>query len=70
MTNTDAMPIMVKNVKNLLLWNRKADDHETWYVALSTQVLASLFKWYPWVDLHLFFGKVKFGPLCFCMGKS
>ena len=30
---------MVKTFKNLLLWNRKADDLETWYVALSTQVL-------------------------------
>ena len=23
-----------------------------------------------WVDLDLFYGKVKFGSLCFCMGKS
>ena len=37
---------------------------ESWYA----QVLASLFKC-PWVDLDLFYGKVKFGPLCFCMGK-
>ena len=26
-------------------------------------------QWWPWVDLDLFYGKVKFGPLCFCMGK-
>ena len=27
---------MVKTFNNLLLWNRKADDLETWYTALST----------------------------------
>ena len=30
----------------------------------------SLFKWWPWVDLDLFYGKVKFGNLGFSMGKS
>ena len=30
----------------------------------------NLFKWWPWVDLDLFYDKVKFGPLCFYMGKS
>ena len=67
MTKMAAMPIYGKN---LLLWNRKADDLETWYAASSTQVLPSLFKWCPWVDLDLFYGKVKFGPLCFCMEKK
>ena len=38
---------MSKIFKNLLLWNRKVDDHETWYAASSTQVLPSLFKCYP-----------------------
>ena len=28
---------MVKTFKNLLLWNRKADDLETWYTMLSTK---------------------------------
>ena len=27
-------------------------------------------KWCHWVDLDLFYGKVKSGPLCFYMGKS
>ena len=39
MTKMATMPIcpsMVKTFKNLLLWNRKADDLETWYAALST----------------------------------
>ena len=60
---------MVKTFKTLILLNQKADDFETWYVALVTQVLPNLFKWWPWVDLDLFYSKVKFGPFCFCMGK-
>ena len=70
MTKMAAMRIYGKIFKNLLLWNRKADDLETWYAASSTPVLPSLFKKCPWVDLDLFYGKIKFGPLCFCMGKS
>ena len=62
-------PYMVKSLKNLLLRNENADDLETWYAVLWTRVLPSLFKWWPWVDLDLFYGKVKFGPLCFWMGK-
>ena len=30
----------------------------------------SLFKWWPWVDLDLFYSKVKFGNLGFSIGKS
>ena len=60
MTKVAAMPIYGKN---LLLWHRKADDHETWHAASSTHVLTSLFKGCPRVDLDLFYGKVKFGTL-------
>ena len=63
-------PYMVKTLKNLLLWNQKANDLETWNAASSAWVLPSLLNWWPWVDLDLFYGKVKFGPLCFCMGKK
>ena len=70
MTKMAAMPIYVKNMKNLLLWNQKADDLESLYAASSAQVLPNLFKWLPWVDLDLIYDKVKFGPLCFCMGKK
>ena len=35
-----------------------------------TRLLPNSFKWRPWVDLDLFYGNVKFGPFCFCMGKS
>ena len=34
------------------------------------RVLPKLFKLWPWVDLDLFYAKVKFGHIGFCMGKS
>ena len=59
MTKMDPMPIYGKKpFKNLPLWN---DFHKTWYVALVTPAHHNLFKWWPWVDLDLFYGKVKFG---------
>ena len=33
-------------------------------------VLPKLFKLWPWVDLDLFYAKVKFGHIGLCMGKS
>ena len=63
-------PYMVKTFKNLLLQNQKAYDLETWYVELGAQVLSNLFKWWPWVDLNLFYGKVKFGPVAFVREKG
>ena len=39
------MPIYgKKNFKNLLLQNRRANFHETWYVALGTPAYHKLFK--------------------------
>ena len=46
------------------------DGLETWYVALSMGVLPRLFKLWPWIDLDLFYIKVKFGYIGFCMGES
>ena len=40
------------------------------YVALPMEVLPRLFKLLPWVDLDVFYAKVKFGDIGFCMGKS
>ena len=57
MTKMAATPI---NVKNLLPQNQKANDLESWYAPSGTQVLPSLFKWCPWVDTDLFYGKIKF----------
>ena len=62
--------IWLKTFKNLLLQNQKSYDLETWLVALATQALQSLYKWWPWVDLDLCYGKVKFGNLGFSIGKS
>ena len=44
MTNMAAIPIFDKTFKNLLLWNQKADDLESLYPVLGTQVLPNLFK--------------------------
>ena len=70
MTKMAAMPIYGKNLKNLLLQNQKSYDLETWHVASGTQALQSLYKWLPWVDLDLFYGKVKFGNIGFSIGKK
>ena len=58
-----------KSLKNLLLRNQKADDLESWYAASGAGVLPS-FSNDDWVNHDLFYGKVNFGPLCFCMGKG
>ena len=64
-------PYMVKkNLKNLLLQMRKSYVLIIWHAALGTQALQSLYKWWPWVALNLFYGKVKFGFLGFSIGKS
>ena len=60
-------PYMVKTLQKSYSW---ADFHETWYVASGTPVYHSLYKWWPWSDLDLFYGKVKFGNLGFSIGKS
>ena len=36
----------------------------------SSAAYQNLFKGWPWVDLDLFYSKVKFGLLCFYMGKT
>ena len=69
-TKMAAIPLFGKNPsKSLLLMNRPTDFHEIWYVASGTPAHYCLFKWWPWVDLDLFNGKVKFGNLGFFKGK-
>ena len=63
-------PYMVKTLQKFLFWNRWTDFHETWYVASMTPAHHSLFKWWSWVDLDLFYGKVNFGNKGFSIGKS
>ena len=45
---------MVKTIKNIFLWKRKADDLETWYTALSTWVLPSFSNYAPGLTLTYF----------------
>ena len=54
---------------NLVPSLQKADDLETWYLALCTTVLPILCKWWPYADLNLFYSKVKFSSLSFSVEK-
>ena len=71
MTNMATMPMYAKNLKKssspepINRWL-----FETWYVALSMRVLPRLYKLWPWIDLDLFYIKVKFGYIGFCVGES
>ena len=57
--------IYAKNLKNHLLWNQKADDHESLFAASYTGVLLNLFKWpilrqgQNWVPFSFVWDKVK-----------
>ena len=68
MTKISPCPYMVKTLKNLLK-NHGVDCLETWDVACGELVLWNLFKWWPWVNLGLIYGKVKFGPIGFWLEK-
>ena len=70
MTKMADMPIYGKNRKNILLRNKRTDDFETWNAASGARVLPTVFKWWRWVDLDLFYGNINFGPLCFFIGKG
>ena len=69
MTKLATMPIYGKTFKNLLR-NRSTDIVEAWYSASVTRVLLFVQMMTLGVDLEPFTSKVKFGPLCFCMGKA
>ena len=61
---------MVKTFKNLLLQNQKSYDLETWHVALGTQALQSLYKWWPWVTLTYFTARSNLVPYAFVWEKG
>ena len=69
MTKMAAMPIHGKNLK-------KSSSHEPksrwpWNLVCSIRCSSiTKFKWWPCVDPDLFYGKVKFDPSCFCVGKK
>ena len=69
MTKMAAMPIYGKNLKKSFSSEPNANDLETWYAASGAWVLPSIFKWWPCVDLDLFYDKVKFGSVCFVWEK-
>ena len=64
-------PYMVKTLQKSYSLEPKGQ----WPWALVCRALGpwahqNLFKWWTLVDLDLFYGKVKFGPLCFYMEKT
>ena len=68
MTKMAAMPINAKKTfKDFLPWNQWNNFNETWYmyVASGTTAHHNLLKLLPWVDIDLFFGKVKFCNLIY-----
>ena len=70
MTNMAAMPIYYKNLKKSS--SPEPVDQWPWNLVHSIvyEITTKLFKLWPWVDLDLFYAKVKFGHIGFCMGKS
>ena len=61
---------MVKTFKNLLLQNRERLGAEPLQESSGTGGLPKLLKELSYVDVWLFYGKVKFASLCICMGKT
>ena len=65
-------PYMVKTLKKssspepkgLWPWNL------VYVCRTGARVLPSMFKWWPSVAHDLLYGKVRFGPLCFCLRKG
>ena len=70
MTNMAAKPTyMVKTLNNLLLWNQKACDLETWYVASGARVLPSSND-DPGLTLTYFTGRSNLVPYAFLWEKG
>ena len=70
MTKMAAMPIYGKKLKKSSSPEPKGRWPWNLVGSIGSRVLPAFFKWWPWVDLNLFYDKVKFCPLCFCMGKG
>ena len=70
MTNMAAMLMYGKNIKK----SSSPEPIDPWPWNLVCSIMygstISLFKLWPWADLNLFYAKVKFGHIGFCMGKS
>ena len=61
---------MVKTLKNLHLWNQKADGLETWYATSGAQVLPSLLKDDPELTLTYFTASSHLVPYGFVWEKG
>ena len=59
-----------KNLKKSLLCNQKADDLESWYAALGTQVLPIMFKLGPGLTLTYFTARSNLVPYAFVWEKG
>ena len=59
----------VKSFKNLLFWNLKADDLETWYAASRTRVLLSCSNDAPGLTLTYFTARSKLVSYAFVQEK-
>ena len=64
-----AIPVYGKIPLKILYPGTRGMITNTWYVASGTPSHYSLFKLWSWVDLDLFFGKVKFWNLSFYIEK-
>ena len=60
---------MIQTFKNLLLWNRKADDLDTWYAASSTQVYQVYSNDGPGLTLTYFIAMLNLVPYAFVWEK-
>ena len=60
-------PYMVKTFKNLLLQNQIGPGALSLHKSSGTD-LPKLLKWWSYVDVLPFYGKVKFASPCICMG--
>ena len=56
--------MVVKCLKINLCQYQQCDDPESWNGVLRSQILQSIYKWRPLVDLDLLYGKIKFGRIC------
>ena len=70
MTKMAATPIYGKNPSKIFFSRTGRPIFTNLVCSIGTPAHRSLFKWWSWSDLDLFYGKVKFGNLGFSMGKS
>ena len=69
MTKMAAMPLYGKNLNKSSSLEPKCQWPWKLVCNIGYSSTLSFFKWWPCVDLYIFYGNVKFGPLCFCIGK-